>query len=91
MRLFELLNFQHVIVYLIPGILFVLLFGIALSFSHFHTEQSEGRKTKIVMNYPDGIEEREAPFPLALIIIFVGAVLWAVFYTLGIGLTGVKI
>jgi len=91
MRLFELLNFQHVIVYLIPGILFVLLFGIALSFSHFHTKRSEERKTKIHANYPDGIEERNAPFPLALIIIIIGTVLWAFFYTLVIGMTGLKI
>ena len=91
MRLFELLNFQHVLVYLIPGILFVLLFGIALSFGHFHTKKSEERKTKIFLNYPDGIEERNAPFPLALIIIIAGTVLWAFFYTLAICLAGVTI
>ena len=67
MRLFELLNSQHVIVYLIPAILFVLLFGIALSFGHFNAKRSEERKTKIHSNYPDGIEERNAPFPFALI------------------------
>ena len=91
MRLFELLSFQHVLLYLIPGILFVLFFGIALSFSHFHTKRSEERKTKIVSNYPDGIEERKAPFPLSLIIIIVGTILWTFYYILAIGLIGVKI
>ena len=37
------------------------------------------------------IEDRQAPFPLALLLIIAGTVVWAFFYILVIGLWGVKI
>jgi hypothetical protein len=58
---------------------------------HFQGKDSEQRKKTIIHTYPDGIEARNAPFPLILILTIVGFLLWAVFYILGIGLTGVNI
>jgi hypothetical protein len=37
------------------------------------------------------IEERNEPFPLVLILIIAGTILWAFFYILAIGLLEVKI
>lgn len=91
MRLFALLNFQHTVLYLFPALIFILIFGIALAYSHFHTKHSEERKTKIHSRYPEDIEDRDAPFPLALILIIVGTALWSFFYILGTGLLEVKI
>jgi hypothetical protein len=41
--------------------------------------------------FPEDIEDRQAPFPLSLILIIAGTVVWAFFYILVIGLWGVKI
>ena len=91
MEYFELLGFQHVVLSLIPAVIFIILFYIALSRTHFHSKNSERRKTTVVHAYPDGLEAKNAPFPLILILIIVGFLLWAFFYVLGTGLTGVKI
>ena len=41
--------------------------------------------------YPGGIEAKNSPFPLFLILVIIGFLLWAILYALGIGLLGVKI
>ena len=46
---------------------------------------------RVYYTFPEGIEDRQAPFPLSLILIIAGAVVWAFFYILVIGLWGVKI
>ena len=91
MRYFALLNFQHVILYIIPTIVFVIVFGLALKFSHFRTARSKEEMATITARYPLGIEERNAPFPLVLILIIVGTLAWAFFYILLTGLLGVRI
>ena len=68
MRFFALLNFQHVILYIIPTIVFVIVLGVSLGFSHFKGSDSEERMKTITGRYPEGIEERNAPFPVALLI-----------------------
>lgn len=91
MRYFALLNLQHFVAYLFPAIASVFLIGIAFAFTHFGRKDAEKRQKEIIMTYPDGFEEREGPFPLILILVIVGAVLWAFFYILFVGLLGVKI
>ena len=91
MRFFELLNFQHVVLYLFPAFVFLIIFGIALAYSHFNTSDSEGRQKKIYGQYAEGFETRNGPFPLSLVLIIIGTVVWAFLYTLIIGLLGVKI
>ena len=91
MRFFELLNIQHVIGYIFPTLLFMLVFWAGLAYSHFRTRRSEARKTEIIYRFPTGIEDRNAPFPLIMILIIAGAVLWMFFYILFHGLLGVKI
>jgi chromate transport protein ChrA len=91
MRYFELLGFQHVVLALIPAAILVVLFYIAFSRAHFHGKNSEQRKTTTVHAYSTELEARNSPFPLILILIIVGFLLWAFFYTLANGLMGVKI
>lgn len=91
MRFFALLNFQHVILYIIPTIVFVIVFGLALKFSHFKTARSDEDMTTITARYPLGIEERKAPFPVVLTLIIGGTLVWAFFYILITGLLGVRI
>jgi hypothetical protein len=91
MRFYELLNFQHLMLALFPALLFIIVFALALGFSHFRREGDEVREKQILYRYPDDIEDRDAPFPLAMILIVAGAVLWAFGYILFSGLLGVKI
>jgi len=91
MRFFALLNFQHIMLYLFPTLTFILLFGIGLAYSHFNAKDVKERTEKIIHTYPEGIEERNAPFPLVLILIIMGTLLWAFFYILGHGIWRIKI
>ena len=91
MRFFELLNFQHVILYVFPTIVFVIVFGLGLKYAHFKTARSQERMTGITGRYPEEIEERNAPFPVVLILIIAGTLAWAFFYILMHGLLEVKI
>ena len=91
MRLFALLNFQHVMGYIFVGLLFMLVFGVALSFAHFRTENAERRMTEIVGRFREGIQDRNAPYPLVMIMIIAGVFIWGFFYILMHGMLGVKI
>jgi len=91
MRFFELLSFQHVMAYVFVGLIFMVVFGIGLAFVHLRGPQDQGRKTRIVNRYAEGITERNAPFPLVMILVIAGVVVWGFLYTLMHGLLGVKI
>lgn len=91
MRFFELLNFQHVVLYIFPTLIFILVFAAGLGFVHFNTRHSENRKNRIIYRFPDDIEDRNAPYPLVMILIIAGTLLWMAAYILLTGLLGVKI
>jgi len=91
MRFYALLNFQHVMAYVFPVLLFMVVFGVGLAFSHLHTRDAQARKDEIIKRYADGIEDRDAPYPLVMMLIIAGAVIWGFFYILMHGVLGVKI
>jgi hypothetical protein len=91
LHFFELRNFQHFVLYVFPALVFIFIFWAALAFSYFRTKDSEEKKKRIIEVFIGEIEGRNAPFPLVLILIFVGTVLWLVLYIFFIGLFGVKI
>jgi hypothetical protein len=91
MRFFELLSLQDIILYFFPAVLAILIVGIALGYVHFSTARSDERMKRSYYTFPEDIEDRQAPFPLALILIIAGTLVWAFFYILVIGLWGVKI
>ena len=91
MRHFNLLNFQHIVLYVLPTLIFILIFGLALAYSHLQSKDAEKRKQKIIYRFPEGIEDRDAPFPLSMMLIIAGTILWVFFYILATGLMGVKI
>ena len=91
MRYFTLLSFQHIVLYAIPTLIFIVLFGIGLGYSHFKGKADEVRKHNVINRYPDGIEERDAPFPLLLVLIIAGTLLWMFLYIVGTGVLEVKI
>jgi hypothetical protein len=91
MRLFTLLSFQHVVLYLIPTLIFIIVFGVGLGYSHFHSKSSEARKSDIHARFPEDIEGRNAPFPLVMTLLLVGTIAWILCYIIWIGILEVKI
>ena len=91
MRYFTLLGLQDVILYLVPTLVFIVIFGIALGYTHFHGKDIEGRKARIYTRFAEDIDDRKAPFPLAMTLIIIGTIVWMVGYILFTGWFGVKI
>ena len=91
MHYFPLRNLQDVFLYLFPTLVFLIIFGLFLGYTHFHTKDSDERARRILYRFPGGIEDRNAPFPLAMTLTIVGTVLWGFFYILFHGLLGVRI
>ena len=91
MRFFDLLNFQQVMGYLFLTLIFILIFGLALAYSHLMSDDAKDREEKIIYRFPGDIEDRDAPFPLAMMLIIAGTLIWLFFYILLTGLLGVKI
>ncbi len=90
MRYFALLGIQHVVLYLFPAVVFLLLFYTGLKFSHIKTRHSQERESQIIEKFPDGIEGRDAPFPLVLFLTIAGTIVWGLLYIFFIGTQGVK-
>jgi hypothetical protein len=91
MRFFDLLNLQHVVLFLFPALVFIVLFGLALAYSHLRTEKGEKRAKETYYVFPENIEDRRSPFPLALTLIIVGTLIWGIAYILVSGLLERKI
>lgn len=91
MRYYELLNFQHVMGYIFVGLLFMVVFGIGLAFMHLNTSDAERRKTQITGRFTEGIEDRNAPFPLVMMLIIAGTFIWGFLYIVMHGVLNVKI
>jgi hypothetical protein len=91
MRFFSLLGFQDIVLYLFPTLVFIIVFGTGLGFTYFRSKDSEARKQEIHHRYPEGIEGRNAPFPLVMTLIMAGTIAWMLCYILGIGFLKVRI
>jgi len=90
-RFFSLLALKDILLYVFPTILFLLVFGLALSFKCWQTKNTEERRSNILYRFPDGIEDRNSPFPLSLAVIIAGTLIWGFFYILYIGIWEVRI
>lgn len=93
MRLFTLSNFQDIILYLFPTLVFMILFALGLAYARFRVRgpEDEDREDRIIYRFPAGIEDRDVGFPLVMILIIAGTAVWAVLYILMYGLLGVRI
>jgi len=86
MRIFHLINLEHVFLYVFPTLVFIVVFWLFLRFSHFKNKDSERRTHEIINRFPEEIADREAPFPVGMTLTIVGTVLWVFFYILWYGL-----
>jgi hypothetical protein len=91
MRFFELLNFQHTMAWLFPTLIFMVVFGVGLAYAHLNGKDAAARKKRITGHYADGLEDRDAPYPLIMMLIIAGVFIWGFFYIVMHGVLGVKI
>ena len=91
MRFFDLIGFRDVVLFLFPTPIFIIFFFFALSRARINRKDSEERERTVVHQYPGDLAARNSPFPLVLILLIVGFILWAFFYAFSIGYLGVKI
>jgi hypothetical protein len=91
MRIFEVLNVQHLLMYLFPTLAFIVVFAAGLGYLHIRRRASEDHLNRIIEKYPGGIEGRNAPFPLMLTLTIAGTVVWCLLYILLTGLLKMKI
>ncbi len=91
MRYFALLNIQHFIMYLFPTLVFIALLAMGLGFYYIQRKDSAEREVRIIEKFPEGIEGRNAPFPMILYLILVGTVMWVLAYIILIGVLEVRI
>ena len=91
MRIFDILNIQHFVMYLFPSLAFILIFAAGLGYVYIRRGTSEDRRTRSVEEYPGGIKGRNAPFPLVVTLIIAGALIWSLLYIVLTGLFKVKI
>ena len=91
MHFFELKNFQDFVSYLFPALASLLLFALALGFYYLRSKDSEARKSQIVERFVGGIEGRNAPFPLGLLLTVFGATVWVLLYIVLTGILGRRI
>jgi hypothetical protein len=91
MRIFDILNLQHFVLYFFPALAFILIFAAGLGYLHVRRRTSAERLTRIIENYPGGIEGRNAPFPLVVTLIIAGTLVWSLLYIVLTGFLKVKI
>ena len=91
MRYFPLAGLQEVFLFLFPTLVLVVLLYVAFARTRFRGKDSDDREEKIIHTYSDEIQERDTAFPLFLLLIILGFVLWTIFYTFGNGYLEVKI
>ncbi len=91
MRYFQLLGIQHFVMYLFPALATIVVFIIGLGFYYIKRKDAKERETRIIEEYVGGIQGRNAPFPLFIILILIGTIIWVLAYIVLIGILGVKI
>ena len=91
MHYFEVRNIQYFVMYFFPGLLAVFLIGVGLAFTHFRSRDSVEQDKEALYEFPGGVRDARNPFPLILLLVIVGTVIWAFFYILAMGLFEVRI
>ncbi len=85
-RYFELLNIQHFVLYLLPALTALLVFASALGYMHFRGKEDDPDQDSTGHVFPGGIREQNKPFPLVLILVLSGTVIWGFGYIIISGL-----
>jgi len=76
---------------ILVALIFMVLFGVGLSFMPLVNRKTGETKTKESHTFNDNIEEGEGPFPLIIALIIIGTFAWGLFYILYYGFSEVKL
>ncbi len=87
MRFFFLQDLQHWLMATILGLILVILIYLGLTAYEDASARSDTRAEE-EFHYPDGIEGRNFPVPTFILFLFLGFVIWAIFYVIFVGLKG---
>ena len=87
MRFFFLQDYRHWLLGLFLGIILAVLIYLALRSYRYSTERS-GEEAGETFRYPDGIEGRDFPPPLFLVLLVVSFAVWMVCYVIYVGILG---
>jgi hypothetical protein len=91
MRFFELLNIQHIILFTLPALVFIILLGFALGYTYLGSRRNRKKVDRVHSTFPDGLKDRQSPFPLVLTMIIWGTIIWGLGYIIVIGVLNIKI
>ena len=83
MRLFALLDLQHLILGIFLGLICAILIYLGFRSARYtRPNKNEERET----GYPDGLEIENHPVPPLLLFLFLGFIAWFIFYVIFFGL-----
>lgn len=85
MRLFSLLDAQHLILGVFLGVICAIVIYLGFR-STMYTKQRNKEEEKLESGYPDGLGIGNNPFPPLLIFLFLGFIAWFIFYVIFFGL-----
>jgi len=91
MRFFALLNLQQVAAIIVITLIFLILFGVALSVLPMSGPRDRALSIKTAQRFSDGIEKGDGPFPLIISLLIGGTIVWALFYILFYRFSEVKL
>ena len=84
MRLFALLDAQHLLLGIFLGLICAILIYLGFRSAGFAKPRKQAKERE--SGYPDGIEIENHPFPPLLLFLFLGFVVWFIFYVIFFGL-----
>ena len=84
MRLFALLDAQHLILGIFLGLIGAIVIYLGFRSARFAKPRKQGEERE--SGYPDGLEIENHPVPLLLLFIFLGFIVWFIFYMIFFGL-----
>ena len=87
MRLFALLDAQHLILGIFLGVICAILIYLGFLSARYAKPRNR-EEEKRESGYPDGLEIGNNPLPPLLLFLLVGFVIWFIFYVIFFGLQG---
>jgi hypothetical protein len=88
MRFFTLADFQHFVLAFFLGLAAALVIYLAFRPTGMKRGDEEGEEEAATPEYPDGLRIGDNPVPPLLVLLFLGFVVWFIFYVIIFGVLG---
>ena len=87
MRFFFLQDYRQWLLAVSLGLVLAILVYLAFK-SYAYSRARMGEKTEHELGYPDGLRGKDSPTPHFFFFLYLGFVIWAIFYVVLIGIEG---